>query len=108
MQSKVFDVIVRRFLSIFYPPAEYQTLKLVIGIEKESLFASAKVLKVLGYLEVLGKTLEDNEDDENSTNQKNRSGQTAQAGAMEADSAMMEVNAEKKTNAKKLLDWRIH
>ena len=53
LQSKVFDVIVRRFLSIFYPPAEYQTLKLVIGIEKENLFASAKVLKVLGYLEVL-------------------------------------------------------
>ncbi len=104
LQSKVFDVIVRRFLSIFYPPAEYQTLKLVIGIEKENLFASAKVLKVLGYLEVLGKTLEDNEDDENSTNQKNRSRQTAQTGAMEADSAMMEVNTEKKTNAKKLLE----
>ncbi len=66
LQSKVFDLIVRRFLSIFYPPAEYQTLKFVAGIEKESLFASAKVLKVLGYLEVMGKTLEDAEDVEDS------------------------------------------
>lgn len=64
LQSKVFDLIVRRFLSIFYPPAEYQTLKLVIGIGKESLFASAKALKTLGFLEVMGKTLESAEDDE--------------------------------------------
>lgn len=65
LQRKVFDLIVRRFLSIFYPPAEYQTLKLVIGIETESLFASAKALKTLGYLEVLGKTLEDADEEEN-------------------------------------------
>jgi len=64
LQSKVFDLIVRRFLCIFYPPAEYQTLKLVIGVEKESLFASAKVLKTLGYLEVMGKTLDDVEEED--------------------------------------------
>ena len=75
LQSKVFELIVRRFLSIFYPPAEYQTLKLVIGIEKESLFASAKVLKVLGFLEVMGKTLEDADEDEN-TDSSNKAAQT--------------------------------
>ncbi len=64
LQRKVFDLIVRRFLSVFYPPAEYQTLKLVIGIENESLFASAKALKSLGYLEVLGRTLEDADEEE--------------------------------------------
>jgi DNA topoisomerase-3 len=75
LQGKVFDLIVRRFLSIFYPPAEYQTLKLGIGVEKESLFASAKVLKSLGYMEVMGKTLEEAEtseaDGENATAVKN-------------------------------------
>lgn len=65
LQSKVFDLIVRRFLSVFYPPAEYQTLKLVIGIGEESLFTSAKVLKSLGYLEVMGKTLDNAEEDNN-------------------------------------------
>lgn len=70
LQNKVFDLIVRRFLSIFYPPAEYQTLKLVIGISKESLFASAKALKTLGFLEVMGKTLENADEDEpESTNE---------------------------------------
>ncbi|MDE6917330.1 MAG: topoisomerase C-terminal repeat-containing protein [Lachnospiraceae bacterium] len=78
LQSKVFDLIVRRFLSIFYPPAEYQTLKLVIGIEKESLFASAKVLKVLGYLEVLGRTLEDADEDENVSDAQPKANGSAQ------------------------------
>lgn len=78
LQAKVFELIVRRFLSIFYPPAEYQTLKLVVGIEKESLFASAKVLKVLGYLEVLGKTLEDADEDEGSGDSQNNAGKPAQ------------------------------
>lgn len=52
LQKSVFELIVRRFLSIFYPPAEYQTVKLVVGIEKERFFSSAKVLKAPGYLEV--------------------------------------------------------
>lgn len=64
LQSRVFDLIVRRFLSIFYPPAEYQTLKLVVGIGEEALFTSAKVLKTLGFLEVMGKTLEDSDESE--------------------------------------------
>ncbi len=93
LQTKVFDLIVRRFLSIFYPPAEYQTLKLVVGIEKESLFASAKVLKVLGFLEVLGKTLEDVDEDENAEDgQKKTDKNTTEDGGKE-----------KKNNAKKLL-----
>lgn len=57
LQKKVFDLIVRRFLSIFYPPAQYQNVKLTINIEEESLFASAKVLKEAGYLTVAGKAV---------------------------------------------------
>lgn len=52
LQQAVFDLIVRRFLSIFYPPAEYQNVKLVVGVETEQFFASAKVLKTPGYLEI--------------------------------------------------------
>lgn len=51
-QRAVFELIVRRFLSIFYPPAEYQNVKLVVGVEKEQFFSSAKLLKKPGYLEV--------------------------------------------------------
>ncbi len=44
----------RRFLSIFYPPAEYQTVKLVVAAGGEKLYTSAKQLKVPGYLEIAG------------------------------------------------------
>jgi DNA topoisomerase-3 len=60
LHRKVFELIARRFLSIFYPPAEYATVKLVVevsgvaGDHKERLFASAKDLKVKGYLEIAG------------------------------------------------------
>jgi len=54
LQRAVFELICRRFLSIFYPSAEYQNVKLTVAVEKEEFFASAKVLKVPGYLEVAG------------------------------------------------------
>lgn len=50
--SKVYEVIVRRFLSIFYPPAVYQKINLVSVIEKERLFSSFKILVSEGYLKV--------------------------------------------------------
>ena len=52
LQRAVFELIVRRFLSIFYPPAEYENVKLVVNVDKESFFASSKVLKSEGYLQV--------------------------------------------------------
>lgn len=52
LQRAVFELIVRRFLSIFYPPAEYQNVKMDIEVEKEHFFTSAKVLKSEGYLKV--------------------------------------------------------
>ncbi len=54
LQRSVFELICRRFLSIFYPAAEYQNVKLTVAVEKEELFASAKILKAPGYLEVAG------------------------------------------------------
>ena len=48
----VYDVIVRRFLSIFYPPAVYQKVAIVTKIKEESFFSSFKVLAEEGYLKV--------------------------------------------------------
>ena len=45
LHKQIYALIVKRFLSIFYHPAEYQTVKLVVEIEKECFFASAKELK---------------------------------------------------------------
>lgn len=50
--AKVYDTIVRRFLSIFYPAAEYQKVNIDAVIKNEHFFASVKVLKNPGYLVV--------------------------------------------------------
>ena len=50
----VYELIVRRFLSIFYPAAVYQKTNLVSLIGKEKFFSSFKVLEEPGYLKVAG------------------------------------------------------
>ena len=54
VSHKVYDLIVRRFLSIFYPPAVYQKVAIVSKIRGESFFSSFKVLAEEGYLKVAG------------------------------------------------------
>ena len=39
---KVYDLIVRRFLSIFYPPAVYQKVAIISKIKEESFFSNLK------------------------------------------------------------------
>ena len=55
LAGKVYEVIARRFLSIFYPPAVYQKISVVVKIQKERFFANFKVLLDEGYLKVAGK-----------------------------------------------------
>ena len=50
--QRVYEVIVRRFLCIFYPPAVYQKVSLVTSARGESFFSSFKVLQEDGYLKI--------------------------------------------------------
>ena len=50
--QRVYEVIVRRFLCIFYPPAVYQKVSLVTSTRGESFFSSFKVLQEEGYLKI--------------------------------------------------------
>ena len=50
LSAKVYEVIVRRFLSIFYPPAVYRKFAVCIRVKRESFFANFKVLEEEGYL----------------------------------------------------------
>lgn len=52
--KQVYDLIVRRFLSIFYPPAVYQKVSIVTKRKEEQFFSSFKVLAEEGYLKVTG------------------------------------------------------
>ena len=53
LHKKVYNTIVKRFIAIFYPPAEYNKINLTINVEEETFCASGKVCKNQGYLEVL-------------------------------------------------------
>ena len=74
LQKQMYKVIVKRFLSIFYPPAEYSKISVTIEVEhekqnlsnmvenkeknvsvlaKEQFSASGKVCEKLGYLEIV-------------------------------------------------------
>ena len=52
LSGKVYDLIVRRFLSIFYPPAVYQKVSLENQIETEHFFSTFSVLTEEGYLKL--------------------------------------------------------
>lgn len=51
--QRVYETIVRRFLSIFYPPAVYQKVSVVTKIKEERFFSSFRVLLEPGYLKVV-------------------------------------------------------
>ena len=52
LAAKVYELITRRFLSIFYPAAVYQKFSLCISVKGEKFFANFKVLLDEGYLKV--------------------------------------------------------
>ena len=53
LHKDVYQVIVKRFIAIFYPPAEYSKVNLTVQVENETFYASGKVCTNQGYLEVL-------------------------------------------------------
>ena len=86
LANKVYEVIVRRFLSIFYPPATYQKVSLVLNTDfppegettREELFhASFKVLVDEGYLKVLNAYNKDKSQD-NKTAKSDADGENAE------------------------------
>ena len=53
LHKQVYKVIVKRFLAIFYPPAEYNKVQVTVEVEEESFYTSGKVCINQGYLEIL-------------------------------------------------------
>lgn len=67
LSAKVYDVIVKRFLSIFYPAAVYQKVSVTTKVKEESFFSNFKVLAEAGYFKVVN---EENQSQEKSADQK--------------------------------------
>lgn len=85
LQRRVYDLIVRRFLSIFYPAAEYETVKLVVQVEAEQFFASAKALKNPGFLEIMGRPGNDENKEEESAGLLKLAGQLQTGDPLKVD-----------------------
>ena len=62
LARKVYELICRRFLSIFYPPAIYQKDMIEIGVWKEHFFVNTKVCVQRGYLAVAEMLLDESEE----------------------------------------------
>lgn len=60
----VYELISRRFLSVFYPSAEYQKAALTLKRKEEKFFASFRVLYKQGFLEVVGNAFTKKKGDE--------------------------------------------
>lgn len=81
IQRKVYDIIARRFLSIFFPAAEYEKVSLVLTRQihtaagekedgTESFFANFKRLKTPGYLTIAGLPSEKKQEEQKLTDEE--------------------------------------
>ena len=66
LQRNVYKIIVKRFLAIFYPPAEFNKISITINIEEETFSTSGKVCTKEGYLSVWKNKSETEQKEENS------------------------------------------
>jgi len=68
LQMLIYELICRRFLAIFYPPAIYQKFAIKFGIGDEIFITNTKVCIERGFLDVLSPLKEDGDDDGDSQN----------------------------------------
>ncbi|MDQ0115360.1 DNA topoisomerase III [Paenibacillus harenae] len=63
-ERKLYDLIVRRFISLFYPPYRYDETSVMLAVGQHRLYAKGKTLKEAGWREVYGTAVDANGDDE--------------------------------------------
>ena len=63
LKKEVYKLIVKRFIAIFYPAAEYNKVNLVIDVEGEQFSSSGRVCTNPGFLEVLKNRKNDNQEE---------------------------------------------
>lgn len=73
--AKVYELIVRRFLSIFYPPAVYRKFSLCVKCGQERFFSNFKVLEKEGYLKVAANFKQNTAKQDGTAKQENTSKQ---------------------------------
>lgn len=65
-ERKIYDLVVRRFLSVLYPPFEYEQASLKASVEGETFVAKGKTVLSAGWKEVYEASTEEDDSEENS------------------------------------------
>ena len=94
-ELSVYEIIVRRFLAIFYPPAEYEKVSLTVDTSGEKFFASEKYLKNEGYLALMQYTF---------SKKKDKDGEKASAGAEGEGEEGTNEEEEENQNLREVID----
>jgi DNA topoisomerase-3 len=81
----VYEIIVRRFLAVFYPPATYQKVGLELSLpnldnegKREHFFANFKILTGKGYLHVMDYSFSKKKDNKDSEEEAPKDGEEAE------------------------------
>ncbi|WP_136608825.1 DNA topoisomerase III [Paenibacillus dokdonensis] len=64
-ERKLYDLIVRRFISLFYSPARYDNVSVIVQVEGEQLHVKGTTIKDAGWREVYGAEADDLSDEDN-------------------------------------------
>ena len=67
--QRVYEIIARRFLSIFYPAAVYRRINITVQVEEEFFFSTFRILEQEGYFEVAGNPSKSKDKQSNSSKQ---------------------------------------
>ncbi len=100
--ARVYEMIVRRFLAVFYPAAVYRKFAVVSKIAGEKFFANFKVLESEGYLKVTEFSFKKTENSDSAKN--SQTSDKAQDGAKDSDDEKESESAEQETNDTGLLE----
>ena len=95
--AKVYELIVRRFLSIFYPAAVYQKFSLCVSVKEEKFFANFKVLAEEGYLKVATPSFK--KDNRNNSDKSDKKTSDKQDEQTDAEGSDKDNEAEEKCDA---------
>lgn len=63
-ERKIYDLVVRRFLAVLYPPFEYEQTAVTVKIGEENFLANGRIIKSLGYKAVYENDNENEEEEE--------------------------------------------
>jgi DNA topoisomerase-3 len=68
-EAKLFDLIARRYIALFYPPCTYDNTTVTVTVEGEEFHASGKIMKQAGWKQVYGRDTETESEQEDMADQ---------------------------------------